>query len=149
MENSQEKDLKSFNNLLADFKDIEDRDERAELLIELAESYNPPPESIQKKPYPESAKVPGCESEVYVFKSKDEKGRLNYYFAVENPQGISAMALASIISNNLSGVATKYISEVEESFVHDIFGKQLSMGKGQGLTNMVSIIKAFAKRESA
>lgn len=148
MTNAQAKDLSSFKNLLADFKEIEDRDERADLLIEQAESYKPPPESVQKKPYPESAKVPGCESEVYVFKSKDESGELSYHFAVENPQGISAMALASIITSTLSGVASKYISEVDEAFVHDIFGKQLSMGKGQGLTNMVSIVKAFAKREA-
>lgn len=141
------KNLDDFHELLADFKQLEDKNQRADLLIELAEGFKPVPPEVATPPYPESLRVPGCESEVFMFGVPDEEGQsVRYYFAVDNPQGISAMAMAAIIDETLSGVSRELLAEVDETFVHDIFGKQLSMGKGQGLTNMVLMVKSIAGR---
>lgn len=137
------KDLTDFNELLEDFRLLEDNNQRADLLIELAESYEEPPDSVASKPYPEELRVPGCESEVFMFTTAQDEDSAKFYFAVENPQGISAKAMAAFIDQTLSGVSRSLLNEVDETFVHELFGKQLSMGKGQGLTNMVLMAKAF------
>ena len=41
----------------------------------------------------------------------------------------------------LSGVPEAELSFIDDQFVHTLFGKQLSMGKGQGLTNMIRMTK--------
>lgn len=139
------KDLSDFKELLEDFRALEDSNQRADLLIELAEGYKPVPTSVATAPYPESLRIPGCESEVFMFSvPQDGSDSLKFYFAVENPQGISAMAMAAFIDETLSGVSKPLLKEVDETFVHELFGKQLSMGKGQGLTNMILMAKSAA-----
>ena len=71
-----------------------DRSDRIQMLIELAGQFKPVPSRIAQRPYPAERRVPGCESEAYVWSEPEPEGILTYYFAVENPQGISAMALA-------------------------------------------------------
>jgi len=139
------KDLTDFSALVEEFATLDDQGQRADLLIELSEDYSEVPSGIVSRPYPESLKVPGCESEVYFFAvSDDEGGSFKFYFAVDNPQGISAMAMAAFIDQTLSGVQSELVASIEEDFVHTLFGKQLSMGKGQGLTNMVMMVKRLA-----
>ncbi len=133
-------DLSRLNAVVADFSSIEDNNERADLLIEDDESFKQGTEDIATTPYPENRKVPGCESDVFIFTRPDGEG-FKFYFGIENPQGISAMALAAIIDETLSGVTSSGLSEVDDQFVHTLFGKQLSMGKGQGLTNMIRMTK--------
>ena len=133
-------DLSRLTAVVDDFSTIEDNNERADLLIEFAESFKQVPEEIAKTPYPEDRKVPGCESDVFIFTQPQEQG-FKFYFGIENPQGISAMALAAIIDETLSGVSESELKNIDDQFVHTLFGKQLSMGKGQGLTNMIRMTK--------
>ena len=93
--------------------------------------------------------VPACESEAYVWAEDLPNGTLQYYFAVENPQGLSAMAMAAILDKTLSGQPPDSISNVSPEIVFDIFGKEISMGKGQGLTSMVGIVQAIARERLA
>jgi cysteine desulfuration protein SufE len=83
--------------------------------------------------------VPGCESEVYVAQVNGE-----IRIAVDNPQGISAMALAVILQHSLTGASRAEIEAVPEDVVYQIFGKELSMGKSMGLTGMVRMVKGLA-----
>ena len=83
--------------------------------------------------------VPGCESEAYI----TGDGR-KFKIAVDNPQGVSAMALAVILDQSLSGEDPASIREVPEDVVYRIFGNELSMGKSMGLTGMVRMVKALA-----
>jgi hypothetical protein len=53
-----------------------------------------------KRPFPAYNKVPACESDAYVF-PVEKNGSLEFFFAVENPQGISAKALAVILAKGL------------------------------------------------
>lgn len=134
-----------LSSLLQDLRSIDDRELRFELLIEYAERFSEVPTSIAKRPFLEKNKVPACESDAYAFSSKNEDNTINVYYAVENPQGISAKALAVILSEIINGSHPEEIEAIDEQIVHDIFGKTISMGKGQGLMGMVRLTKELCK----
>ncbi len=133
--------LQEFMDNLAFFPE---RQERIQALISVAEKYRAVPEEIASKPYDESQRVKGCESEAFAWVNGSPES-VTLHFAVENPQGISAMALAAILKEGLDGEPASSIQQVPEDIVYDIFGKELSMGKTMGLTNMVRMVKAEAK----
>ena len=133
-----------LTELLEDFNFVTDRSERADLLIELADRFQGVPERVARRPFPEDHRVPRCESEAYVWAEDQADGTLKFHFAVENPQGISARAMAVILDETLSGEPVEQVAKVGEDIVFDIFGKDLSMGKGQGLTGMVGMVKGLA-----
>lgn len=123
-----------------------ERRERMELLIDLADKFKEPPLRIATRPYPEGRRVPGCESEAYVWADEQPDRTLKYYFAVENPQGVSAKATAVILDKVLSGAPLDQIVRVPPDVIYQIFGKELSMGKNLGLTNMLVMCQAEARR---
>ena len=133
-----------LKELLEDFAFVTDRSERAELLIELADRFQDVPERVARRPFPEDHRVPRCESEAYVWAEDQPDGTLKFHFAVENPQGISARAIAVILDETLSGEPVEQVARVGEDIVFEIFGRDLSMGKGQGLTGMVGMVKGLA-----
>jgi cysteine desulfuration protein SufE len=132
--------------LLEDFDFITDRNERAMMLIETADRFHDVPPSVATRPFPEEHRVPRCESEAYVWAEDRPDGTIKYHYAVENPQGISAKAMAVILDDTLSGAPLEQVASVPEDIVFRIFGKDLSMGKGQGLTGMVGMTTAAARR---
>jgi len=77
--------------LAADFEHA-DRGLRSELLLEFADQFTTVPETVARPPYPEQNRAPRCESEAYVFATDLPDGTLKLWFAVENPQGVSAKA---------------------------------------------------------
>jgi cysteine desulfuration protein SufE len=123
-----------------------DRSDRIQMLIEIADQFKPVPSRIAQRPYPVQHRVPGCESEAYVWSEPDSKGALTYYFAVENPQGISAKALAEILGDSLSGTPLDEVAVIPADLVYRIFGRELSMGKSLGLMGMVNMIRAEARK---
>ncbi|HMO18550.1 MAG TPA: SufE family protein [Oligoflexia bacterium] len=118
---------------------------RQEILIEYGNSFKDVPESIARRPYPEINKIPACESDAYVFPVTRNDGRIDFYYAVENPQGISAKALATILSTTLSGQPLSEVANITEEVAYAIFGRDLSMGKGLGLSAMVRVTRDIAK----
>lgn len=132
-------------DVLADFAFVSTRSERVELLIDWADRFQAVPSEIATPPYPEERRVPFCESEAFVWACPRQDGTLQFYFAVENPQGLSAMALAAILSATLSGAPVEQVAAVSPDIVLHIFGNDISMGKGQGLMGMVSMVRAAAK----
>jgi len=121
-----------------------DEDTRFDLLIEYAERFAQVPPEIALRPFSEANRVPACESEAYIWVRELPSGGLKYYFAVENPQGISAKALAVILDDSITGKQPESIANIPEDIVYKLFGRTLSMGKGQGLMNMVQRVKALA-----
>jgi cysteine desulfuration protein SufE len=134
-----------MEHLVASLESLE-RDERLQMLIDIAKDYPRVPDRIARRPYPPEHRVPGCESEAYVWAEVQADGTLNYYFAVENPQGISAMALAAILGKTLSGVRCEQISSVSPDIIYRIFGRELSMGKSLGLMGIINMVRAAARR---
>ena len=137
---------KKLNEILADFAFVTKRSERAEMLIDYADRFESVPERIAASPYDEAHRVPFCESEAFVWSEPLPDGTLKFYFAVENPQGLSAKAMAAILDDALSGAPVEQIIQVSSDIVLEIFGKDISMGKGQGLMGMVSMVQMAAKR---
>ena len=128
---------------------VPDRSERMALLIDTADRFRGVPERVARRPYPDDHKTPACESEVYVWAEPLPDDSLEYHFAVENPQGVAAKALAVILRETLSGAPPAEVAEVPTDIVLRIFGHELSMGKSMGLMGMVAMVRNSARRHLA
>lgn len=132
-------------DLLATLELVDDRNVRIQLLIDLAEGFEEVPASVAARPFPESHRVPGCESEAFVWAEPLPDRTFRYRFAVENPQGISAKAMA-VLLDTLSGAPPEQVAEIDQDIVYRVFGRELSMGKSMGLMGMVSMVKNMARK---
>jgi cysteine desulfuration protein SufE len=137
-----------LEELLEDFSFITTRQERQAYLIELADQFNAVrvPEAIAVKPYDEANHIQECESDVYVWAQDNPDGTLTYYFDVLNPQGLSAMATSVILAKAANQAPLEQVANINADIVFDFFGKDISMGKGQGLMGIVNRIVYEAKR---
>jgi cysteine desulfuration protein SufE len=137
-----------LQELLDDLAFITDRTERAELLIETADRFDEVrvPAAISTRPHPEENHVTFCESDAYVWAVERGDGTLDYYFDVQNPQGLSAMAMAVILGEAYSGQPLEYAADLNTDLVFKIFGKEISMGKGQGLMVIVAMVRYEAQK---
>jgi cysteine desulfuration protein SufE len=127
---------------------LSDRNERIEALVSLAERFRPVPPEVARRPFPEEHRVPACESETFVW-ATSKNGGVELHFAVESPQGVSAMALCAILQETVSGLPADEIERVPDDLVFDLFGTELSMGKSMGLMGVVRMSKALARRVAA
>ena len=137
----------SLAETLEDFSFITDRNERAEYLIQIADRFDEvkvPPE-ISTAPHPEENHVLMCESDAYVWAIDQPDGTIKYYFDVLNPQGLSAMAMSVILAESLSEQPLEQVAEVPTDIVFKIFGREIAMGKGQGLMGIVGMVSGAAK----
>lgn len=134
-----------LQELLSDF-DLAERDERIELLIEYADRFKEVPPEVAVRPFPEENHVQRCESQAYVWAVDRDDGTQRYFFAVENPQGVSAKSFAVILDETLSGQPLEDVAETPTDVVFKIYGRDISMGKGQGLLGMLSHVTAEARR---
>jgi len=137
-----------LREVLEDFSYITSRAERQEYLIQLADAFKEVkvPPSVATQPYDESHRVPACESEAFVWAVDQPDGKIKYYFDVLNPQGLSAMAMSVILGRSFDGAPLEEIVAVQPDIVFDFFGKDISMGKGQGLMGIVAMAVQEAKR---
>jgi cysteine desulfuration protein SufE len=115
------------------------------MLIEYADRFEEVPAAVASRPFPERSRAPRCESEAYVFASDQPDGTLKLWFAVENPQGLSARAWAVVLDQALSGQPLEQVVRVPQDVVFRIFGRDLSMGKGQGLIGMLEVVQHEAR----
>jgi cysteine desulfuration protein SufE len=130
---------------LIDTFEIFDPADRTGMLLSYAEQFKPVPPEIAGRPFPLTHQVPQCESEAYVWAVKRPDGTLKLYFAVENPSGVSAKALATILDKTLSGLPARDIAQISPDIVERIFRQNISMGKGLGLMSMVQAVQTLAK----
>ena len=126
-----------------------DTADRTDLLLSYADQFKDVPPEIATRPFAESHHIPQCESDAYVWALKRPDDTLKLYFAVENPSGVSARALAAILDTTLSGLPASEIASVNCDIVEQIFRQNISMGKGMGLMAMVQAVQALAKKASS
>jgi len=119
--------------------------DRTNLLLSYADQFKEVPPAVATRPFPKSHQVPQCESDAYVWAHRQADGTLQLYFAVENPSGVSAKALAAILDKTLSGLPASEIARLNTDIVEKIFRQNISMGKGLGLMSMVQAVQALAK----
>jgi len=129
-----------------DFSFVSTREERMDFLIHIADDFEKVPDSIATEPYDESHRVKGCESEAFVWAIDREDGTLDYHFDVLNPQGLSAMAMSSILKDSCSGAPLENVAAIDTEVIYTFFGKDISMGKGQGLMGIVNTVVYEAKK---
>ena len=132
--------------LLEEFDTITDRYERYEILTEYADEFEVVPRAIAAPPYPKEHQVPHCESQVYLWVQENGDHTLKFYFAVENPQGLSAKAMATILDQTCSGVPAWMVANIPDDLPQRLFGRELSMGRTLGLTSLVAMVKSAARR---
>lgn len=135
--------LQAVLDTFAMFPDMADR---SNMLLSYADKYREVPPEIAERPFPDAHLVPHCESEAYVWAVPHPKGGVRLAFAVENPSGVSAKALAAILESTLSGLSPEEIASIDPEIVEQIFRQNISMGKGMGLMSMVQAVRALAKR---
>jgi cysteine desulfuration protein SufE len=136
----------ALQDLVDAFALVTDPADRANLLIGFADQFETVPAEIATPPYPEENRVPYCESDAYVWLVPRPDGTADLHFAVANPSGISAKALASILRRTLSGIPVEAIADVPPDIVEQLFRQNISMGKGMGLMSMVAAVQALARR---
>ena len=130
---------------LVDMFQMFDTADRTDLLLSYADQFKDVPPEIATRPFATSHQIPQCESDAYVWAMKQPDETLRLYFAVENPSGVSAKALAAILDKTLSGLPAAEIATVSTDIVEKIFRQNISMGKGMGLMSMVQAVAALAK----
>lgn len=134
--------------VLEDFSLITDRAERQDYLIDIADHFDEVrvPEDVATQPYDEAHRVPACESEAFVWALDNPDGTLKFRFDVLNPQGLSAMAMSVLLDQTCSGAPLTQVAQVPADIVFQIFGKEISMGKGQGLMGIVAMVQHEAQK---
>lgn len=138
--------LERLNAVLDTFDAFPDPADRTGLLLGYADQFREVPPEVATRPFPETQHIPQCESDAYIWAIANPDGTLKLHFAVENPSGVSARALAAILDKTLSGLAPEEIATVDNSIVERIFRRNISMGKGMGLMSMVDAVKMLATR---
>jgi cysteine desulfuration protein SufE len=133
--------------LLDVFAGVTDTHERTQLLIDFARRFREVPPEVATRPFGDEHLVKHCESEAYAWAVPNADGTLKLHFAVENPSGVSAKALAAILDKALSGLPAADIATVDPEIVEKLFRQNISMGKGMGLMSMVLTVQALAKRQ--
>ncbi|MCE2471498.1 MAG: SufE family protein [Anaerolineae bacterium] len=131
---------------LDDFDFVTSREERVDFLISIADEFESVPATVASKPYDEAQRVIGCESEAFVWALDRDDGTLDFYFDVLNPQGLSAMAMSAILDRSCSGAPLEQVAAINGEVVFTFFGKDISMGKGRGLTELVNAVVYQARQ---
>ena len=136
----------TLERVVQDFE-LADRAERIDMLIEYADRFEEVPTDVAERPFSEAHHVQKCESDAYVWAEDLPDGTLKYYFAVENPQGISAKAWSVIMDETMSGAPLETVASTPCDVVFTVFGKEVSMGKGMGLMGITDMVTAYAKQK--
>jgi len=135
-----------LESLLATMQSITDQNERVQMLLDFADRFREVPGRVAERPFPEQNRVAFCESEAYVWAEEQPGGTAKFHFAVENPSGVSAKALAYILDRTLSGAPFEQVMRVSPDIVSTIFRQNISMGKGMGLMAMVRTVQQLASQ---
>jgi cysteine desulfuration protein SufE len=137
-----------LQQLLDTFDMFSDPTDRSSMLLSYADQFKEVPPDVATRPFDCDHHVPQCESDAYAWAVKRPDGTLKLHFAVENPSGVSAKALAAILDKTLSGLPASQVAQVSPDIVERIFRQNISMGKGMGLMSMVQAVQALAKSAS-
>ena len=139
---------KNLQRVIDYFERITDEQQRIQMLISYSKRFEEVPETVASRPYDQAHRVPECESDVYVWVDVDNDHNVDFYAAVENPQGLSAKALGAVLQKALKDAKVEDIEKLDNELVYKVFGKQLSMGKNMGLMGMIQMIKAKTRQQA-
>jgi len=139
---------KNLQRIIDYFEKISDEQQRIQMLISYSKRFEEVPETVASRPFDQAHRVPECESDVFVWVDVDDDRNVDFYAAVENPQGLSAKALGAVLQKALKDAKVEDIEKLDNELVYNVFGKQLSMGKNMGLMGMIQMIKAQTRQQT-
>ena len=139
---------KNLQRIIDYFEKISDEQQRIQMLISYSKRFEEVPETVASRPFDQAHRVPECESDVFVWVDVDDDRNVDFYAAVENPQGLSAKALGAVLQKALKDAKVEDIEKLDHELVYKLFGKQLSMGKNMGLMGMIQMIKAQTRQQT-
>jgi len=120
---------------------LDDRSERIEAIMDLSARYG---SGAERRPDAAAQRVPGCESDAYVWSTPRLDGTLDVHVAVRNPNGVAARALAVLLEEGASGAPLDALRALDEGIVAEVFGEGISVAKAMGLGAIVRAVRALA-----
>ncbi|TGN19458.1 SufE family protein [Leptospira idonii] len=128
--------------IISEFSDLTDWEEKFQYLIELGEELPAYPEEKRTESY----LVPGCQSRVWVCPSL-ENGELQFY---ADSDTALTKGLIAILIRVFSGHSPKEIANASLEFIDAIgLSKFLSISRRNGLSSMVNMLQNFAKNSGS
>jgi cysteine desulfuration protein SufE len=115
------------------------------MLIQYAESLQPPPERL-KGDQENKEQVPECMTPVSVYGEKDEHGGIHFYCDIP-PQSPTVRGLAAILANGLNGLKTEEILAVPADFFKEMkLEEAISYQRLNGFQGVLAHMKQVAVR---
>ena len=130
--------MENIENLIENFSELDDWEEKYQYLIELGEKLP----SLEEKYKTEDFKVSGCQSQVWLVPVYNGD-KINFYADSD------AIMVKGIIAVILAIYANKSAKEIKEIEVEDFFaklglGEHLSPSRRNGMMSMVDKIRFYA-----
>lgn len=126
------------NEIISEFSDLTDWEEKFQYLIELGEELPAYPEDKRSDAYI----VPGCQSRVWVCPILNED-TLTFY---ADSDTALTKGLIAILIRVFSGHSASEIATASLGFIDEIgLSKFLSISRRNGLTSMVNKLQGYAK----
>lgn len=137
------KRYQSINDLIEDFKYLDDWEDRYAYLIDLGKALTGLPEELKSDEH----KVRGCTSQVWlVHEERLEAGKNLHYFAADSDAFI-VRGLVSIVLSAYSGKSAEEILEVDLSSIFIEIGleRNLSVSRRNGFAAMIERVQTAVK----
>jgi cysteine desulfuration protein SufE len=133
--------LPAYDDLLADFDLLDDRDERWQYLIELGRALEPMPQALKT----DATRVRGCSASVWVYPMQGESGRL--HFLADSDAGITKGVIALIAALVQDRTPAEIMAlDIPARLAPFNLTAQLSSNRTQGIPNMIALIRETAER---
>lgn len=136
----------TVEELLSEFDDCSDQDERLQLILELGDDLDPLPQEFKT----DAHRVRGCTSNVWLVPDAAREDRTRLYFHADSDSQI----VRGLIAILLSLVNDKTPDEILAIDLEAIFAKlqlsrYISRSRSNGLASMVRRVRDLAKRQQS
>lgn len=133
--------IPAFDDLLADFDLLEDRDQRWQYLIELGRALEPMPQALKT----DATRVRGCSANVWVYPMQGADGVL--HFLADSDAGITKGVIALIVALVQDRTPFEIVAtDITATLAPFNLSAQLSSNRTQGIPNMIALIRETAER---
>jgi cysteine desulfuration protein SufE len=133
-----------LDELVRELRDA-DRQDRGELLIEMAESLPPLPERLAGR-LDAAHQVPECMTPVFLFAEPDEEDRMAL-FAYVPPEALAVRGFVAVLVEGLQGARVEEILQVPADLVERTgIPEILGMQRAAGLPRILRRLKAEVTR---
>ncbi|MBN1637771.1 MAG: SufE family protein [Ignavibacteriales bacterium] len=129
---------KNHENIINEFSNLLDWDEKYKYIIQLGRKMEPYPEGFKTDKF----KIEGCQSQVWLY-AKSENGKIYFY---ADSDALIVRGLSAILVRAYSGFSPEQILSVKPDFIKEIgIDNQLSPTRKNGLMSMLKQIYDYAK----